>query len=219
MDFLQSLLAVFERTTLEALEFFTHNFFMVQAFLGVKDYFIFILTHFHEKGRSNGISFIQKLRLLCCTCVAASAGSNSCSSSRKLHSPRARHVLSGTNFEVELREDHAETTGQWSGNKVDLLRGGGWWAWKSWQRSHKERINQSRRDYYLSTLHNYRLVEKHVFLFDRFERHPSPWIARICFVCDSKHVYIVYFWNSIQDAQAHVEYATKSVFLFLNFVI
>eukprot|EP00434_Breviolum_minutum_P020667 symbB.v1.2.018221.t2/scaffold1421.1/size119699/2 len=56
--------------------------------------------------------------LLCCTCVAASAGSNSCSSSRKLHSPRARHVLSGTNFEVELREDHAETTGQWSGNKV-----------------------------------------------------------------------------------------------------
>ena len=92
-----------------------------------------------KKADQMGFLSSKKLRLLCCTCVAASAGSNSCSSSRKLHSPRARHVLSGTNFEVELREDHAETTGKWSGNKVDLLRaegssldlgGGGWWAWK-----------------------------------------------------------------------------------------
>ena len=45
--------------------------------------------------------------------------------------------------------------------------------------------------------------------------HESPG-----YVLATANMFILFiFWNSIQDAQAHVEYATKKVFLFLNFVI
>lgn len=86
------------------------------------------------------------------------------------------------------------------GSSLDL-GGGGWWAWKFLAKKPQRKDNTSHGE---ATLHNYPLkVDKHVFLFDRFERHPSPWIARICF-SDSKRVYQYKMpkpmWNMQQTA-------------------
>lgn len=57
------------------------------------------------------------------------------------------------------------------GSSLDL-GGGGWWAWKFLAKKPQRKDNTSHGE---ATLHNYPLkVDKHVFLFDRFERHPSP---------------------------------------------